>query len=152
MGFPVSAEILLPNGMRQQAFERGAISYNPATLVATLQPPVTSLTISAGSSLQMYPGGASPVQASLAAAGGVAVAGRPVVWSSSNTKVVQIQGSGASVVLYAVASGSATVTATAEGTEQPAERSRDVVLLLRDWTGRAYGRHSTGFSGRDFPG
>jgi uncharacterized protein (TIGR03437 family) len=119
MGFPVSAEILLPNGMRQQAFERGAISYNPATLVATLQPPVTSLTISAGSSLQMYPGGTSPVQASLAAAGGVAVAGRPVVWSSSNTKVVQIQGSGGSVVLYAVASGSAIVTATAEGQSSP---------------------------------
>ncbi len=115
MGFPVSAEILLPNGMRQQAFERGAISYNPSTLVATLQPPVTSLTISAGSSLQMYPGETSPVQASLAVAGGVAVSGRPVVWSSSNTKVVQIQGSGASVVLYAVASGNVTVTATAEG-------------------------------------
>ena len=115
MGLPVTAEILLPNGMRQQAFERGAISYNPATLVATQQPPVASLTVSAGASLQMYPGGTSPVQVSLAAAGGIAVAGRPVVWSSSNTKVVQIQGSGTSVVLYGVASGSATVTASAEG-------------------------------------
>jgi uncharacterized protein (TIGR03437 family) len=115
MGFPVSAEILLPNGMRQQAFERGAISYNPATLVATQQPPVASVTVSAGATLQMFPGGTSPVQASLAAAGGVAVVGRPVVWSSSNTKVVQIQGSGTSVILYAVASGSATVTAAAEG-------------------------------------
>jgi uncharacterized protein (TIGR03437 family) len=115
MGFPVTAEILLPNGMRQQAFERGAISYNPVTMAATQQPPVASVTISASASLQMYPGGTSQVQASLAAAGGVAVAGRPVVWSSSNARVVQVQGSGASVVLYAVASGSATVTATAEG-------------------------------------
>ncbi len=121
MGMPVTVEVLLSNGMRQQAFERGAISYNPTMLVATLQPAVASLVLStnaaipAGGSAQMAPGGTLPVQATLAAAGGVAVSNRPVTWSSSNTKVVQIQGSGASVVLYGVGSGSATVTAVAEG-------------------------------------
>ncbi len=119
MGFPVSGEILLSNGMRQQAFERGAISYDPITLVATQQPQVGTVTISAGTTLQMFPGGTSPVQASLAAAGGTAVSGRPVVWSSSNTKVVQIQGSGTSVVLFGASSGNATVTATAEGVSAP---------------------------------
>ncbi len=121
MGFPVTGEILLSSGMRQQAFERGAISYDPATLIATQQPPVasvaisTSASIAAGGSLQMPPGGTLPAQASLAAAGGIAVSGRPVTWTSSNTKVVQVQGTGTSVVLYAVGTGSATVTASAEG-------------------------------------
>ncbi len=115
MGFPVTAEVLLANGMRQQAFERGAISYNPSTLLATQQPAVASLSVSAGASLQMFPGETSPVQVSLAAAGGVAVSGRPVVWNSSNPNVVQTHGSGLSVNLFAVGVGTSVVTAFAEG-------------------------------------
>ena len=115
MGFPVTGELLLANGMRQQAFERGAISYNPITLAASQQPAVASVRLSAGSSLQTYPGATNAVQATLTGAGGVAVSGRPIVWTSSNPKAVQVQGSGASVVLYAVGQGSAAVTAEAEG-------------------------------------
>ncbi len=121
MGFPVTGEILLANGMRQQAFERGAIAYSPGSLTATQQPPIASVGVStnaaipAGGSLAMFPGGTSPVQAALAAAGGASVTARPVVWTSSNPKIVAIQGSGTSVVLSAVASGTAVITAAAEG-------------------------------------
>ncbi len=115
MGFPVSVELLLANGMRQQAFERGAISYSPVTLVATQQPAVATVTLSSGTSLQTYPGSTTAVQATLTGTGGAAVSGRPVVWTSSNTKVIQVQGTGTSVVLYAAGQGAAVVTAAAEG-------------------------------------
>src|ERR1700678_1665108 len=120
MGFPLTAEQLLTNGMRLQAFERGAIQYNPATLAAVLLPPVASVAISAGTSIQMYPDESLTVQSSLAAANGTALSNRPVVWVSSNAAVVQIDGSGPSVTLVALTYGTASVTATAEGQTSPA--------------------------------
>jgi len=120
MGFPVTAEQLLTNGMHLQAFERGAIEYNPATLVAVLLPAVASVVVSAGTSIQMYPDESLTVQSSLAAANGTALSNRPVVWTSSNPAVVQINGSGRSVTLLALTYGTASVTATAEGQTSPA--------------------------------
>jgi uncharacterized protein (TIGR03437 family) len=124
MGLPLTAEQLLANGMHLQAFERGAIQYNPqsnpATLVAVLLPAVASVAISAGTSIQMYPDEPLTVQSSLAAADGAALSNRPVVWVSSNPAVVQINGSGPSVTLLALTYGTASVTATAEGQTSPA--------------------------------
>jgi len=124
MGLPLTAEQVLTNGMHVQAFERGAIEYNPqsnpATVVAVLLPAVASVAISAGTSIQMYPDETLTVQASLAAADGTALSNRPVVWVSSNPAVVQINGSGPSVTLVALTYGTASVTATAEGQTAPA--------------------------------
>jgi uncharacterized protein (TIGR03437 family) len=120
MGLPLTAEQLLTNGMHLQAFERDAIEYNPATLVAVLLPPVASVAISAGTSIQMYPDESLTVQSSLAGSNGAALSNRPVVWTSSNPAVVQINGSGPSVTLLALTYGTASVTATAEGQTSPA--------------------------------
>ena len=119
MGIPLTAEQLLTNGMHLQAFERGA-EYNPGTPVAVLLPPVASVAISAGTSIQMYPDETLTLQSSLAAADGTALSNRPVVWVSSNPAVVQINGSGPSVTLLALTYGTASVTATAEGQTSPA--------------------------------
>jgi len=119
LGLPLTAEQVLANGVHLQAFDRGAIEYTPPATVGSVLPPVASVAVSAGASIQMYPGETLATQATLTAANGAALTSLPVFWTSSNTAVVQIQGSGASVKLLALTYGTATVTATAEGQSNP---------------------------------
>ncbi len=119
MGLPTGGVRIISGGMRQQAFERGAIEYNPATLVAVARPAIASLALTPDSSIQMHPDDMLPAQVAIFAADGSSIADRPVTWSSSNAKVVQILGSGKAITLKARGLGVATVGVAAEGQASP---------------------------------
>jgi uncharacterized protein (TIGR03437 family) len=115
LGLPIGSEQTLTGGVIQQLFERGAIEYNPATGTAVAQPPVGAAAISAGASVSMTPGTSLSVHAILQASNGSSIDQRPVVWTTSNSNVVRIQGSGMSVILQALITGTATISFTVEG-------------------------------------
>src|SRR6185437_7871468 len=94
LGLPTGPVQLNPDGTKQQNFDRGAISYSPSTQVATLQPSVAKVTVSLGAAATMYVGQALGATATETGATGSTLTGRVVTWSSSNTAVVQIQGTG----------------------------------------------------------
>ena len=114
MGLPTGPVQLNSDGTRQQNFDRGAISYNATTLVATLQPAVASVTVSLGATAQMYIGEALGATATTLGPSGSALLGRTITWTSSNSAVVQVVGSGPTVSLHAISPGTATVTAVSE--------------------------------------
>ncbi|MGI8744243.1 MAG: hypothetical protein ACR2NN_17045 [Bryobacteraceae bacterium] len=114
-GLPVADEQLQPSGVKRQTFEGGFIEYTPggpavvnrAIQDIVLTPGVTSLRLNLGDSIMLT---ATPFDSL-----GNALTGRPVVFTTSNSRVVAIQPAGQTVTIKAVGGGSAAVTATAEG-------------------------------------
>ena len=81
------------------------------TVTAAPPPPVASVTVSLGSS-SITAGQTTQATATEKDASGNTLTGRTVTWSSNNTAVATVSGSG---LVTAVAAGSAQITATSEG-------------------------------------
>ena len=81
-------------------------------IVTVAHVPVASVTVSPGAP-NMFPGDVLPLSATARDAGGNVVAGRPATWASSNTSIATVVP--ATGVVTAVATGSATITATVDG-------------------------------------
>jgi hypothetical protein len=82
-----------------------------ATVTVTVGAPVASLALAPGQ-LTLLPGASERLAATARDAGGAALAGRVVAWTSSNPAVAAVSATG---VVTGVAPGTATVTASAEG-------------------------------------
>jgi uncharacterized protein (TIGR03437 family) len=116
LGLPATAELIEPNGMRQQQFEGGAIEYDPATLIATLLSPVGSVSIQPSTSAQLNLGATLNVTATVTDTLGVQLSDRGVIWNTTNGNVAQIaSSSGLTATIKAVGGGVASITATSGG-------------------------------------
>ena len=115
LGLPIAEELALPNGMRRQTFEGGAIDYDPTTGVAVIRPPIGNLAVQPIGALHMTLGDILPALVTVYAKDGSVLTDRIVSWNTSNGRVVQIQASGLSATLKAIGAGTATITVTAEG-------------------------------------
>ena len=80
-------------------------------VVAVTNAPVASVTVTP-SSATVSVGQTAPLTATPKDASGTPLSGRAVTWSSSDTAIARVSGSG---LVTAVATGSATITATSEG-------------------------------------
>ena len=122
LGFPVAHEIVLASGVRRQSFQGGAIEWTPEG-GAQVRLPVVSVALAgaavSGGTLRMNHGETARVAATVAGPNGVVLEGRPVSWTSSNSRVVTLEQSGAAAVLRAVGGGAAQVTASSEGKTSP---------------------------------
>jgi len=115
LGFPTSEELQVSGGIQRQSFEGGAIEYG-ADWIPVLRLAVGSVSVSAGSGpLRMNLGETMTLRATVFASNGAELADRQITWATSNSNVVSIQPSGASVVLKAVGGGTALITAFCEG-------------------------------------
>ncbi len=115
LGFPTADEVVLSTGRHRQTFEGGAIEYDPGGS-PVLRMPVQTVVISSGfTKLNLNLGDTATLQATPYDANGVPLTDRTIAWSTSNSRVVSLQPSGATVTLKAVAGGAATITATSEG-------------------------------------
>jgi uncharacterized protein (TIGR03437 family) len=116
LGLPSTGELVEPNGMIEQMFEGGAIEYNPATLVATLLPPIGSVTIQPSSTAQLNLGGTLTVTATVTSSFGVQLSNRAVIWNTTNGNVAQIvSSSGLTATIQGAGGGVASITATSGG-------------------------------------
>jgi uncharacterized protein (TIGR03437 family) len=115
LGLPVTDELLLPNGMKQQSFEGGAIQFNPATGIAVLRPAVNLVALTPSGSVHMKVGDTLAAQVVVTGIDGTVFTDRTVTWNSSNGRVVQIVATGLTASIKAVGGGTAIVTATSEG-------------------------------------
>lgn len=113
LGLPATGELIEPNGMKEQMFEGGAIEYDPTTLVATLLPPVGSITIQPSTSAQLNLGGTLSVTATVTSTLGVQLSNNAVIWNTTNGNVAQIaSASGLTATIKGVGGGVASITAT----------------------------------------
>jgi len=115
LGLPVAEEMLLANGRRRQTFEGGSIEYDPNS-PPVVRTPVYSITLRpATTPVRMNLGESLALEAVLISVDGEVLTDRPVAFSTSNGRVVSIQGSGQTVTVRAAGGGTANVTATSEG-------------------------------------
>ena len=116
LGFPTGEELVTTTGNKAQAFENGSIEYNPATLVAFLRTRVAAISIvTSANPIRLQQGNSITIKATLADSTGALLTDRTVLWSTSDSRVVTLQGSGSSAILKAVGGGTATIRATSEG-------------------------------------
>ncbi|MBS1858168.1 MAG: hypothetical protein JST11_22545 [Acidobacteria bacterium] len=121
LGLPTSQEITLSSGVHRQTFEGGILEYTPGS-GPTQRQAVNTLAIagaSTGVPVALNLGDSLTVSATPLAGDGTPLLDRPVTWSTSNSRVVSLEASGATAVLRAVGAGSAAVTATSEGVLSP---------------------------------
>lgn len=114
LGFPTTEELIQPDGSRRQNFEGGAISYVPGS-PAVLRYPVSAISIVPNAAVKMNLGDTLTVQAYLLDPNGNPLTDRTVVWSTSNSRIVTVQGSGYTASVKAVGGGGANIQATSEG-------------------------------------
>jgi uncharacterized protein (TIGR03437 family) len=115
LGLPVSDELSLPNGNKQQRFEGGAIEYGPTT-GPVLKMPVSRVVLQATSTpVRLKLGETAALQTAVFTADGSVAGDRAVAFTTSNSRVVAVQPSGQGVTLRAVGGGQAIVTAISEG-------------------------------------
>ena len=114
LGLPVSDEITLASGRKQQTFEGGAIQYDPGG-PPILRYPVRDVAVSPNGTLKLKLGDMVTLQATVFDPNGNPLTDRQVNWSTSNLRVVSIQPSTVTAVITAVGGGTATITATSEG-------------------------------------
>jgi uncharacterized protein (TIGR03437 family) len=116
LGLPATDELIEPDGMMEQEFEGGAIEYDPKTLVATLLPPIASVTIQPSTTAQVNLGATLTVTATVTSTFGVQLSNRTVIWNTSNGNVAQIaSSSGLTATIKGVGGGVARITATSGG-------------------------------------
>jgi uncharacterized protein (TIGR03437 family) len=114
LGLPVADETTLSNGHRRQSFEGGSIEYDSSG-VPVLRYPVSSISVNPSSSkLNLNLGDSLVLTATPFDPNGNPLSDRTISWSTSNSRVVSIQPSGATVTIKAVGGGSATITASSE--------------------------------------
>jgi uncharacterized protein (TIGR03437 family) len=118
LGLPTADAIQISSsGLFQQTFEGGVVQYS-ATSDPTILLPVGQVTISgaaAGSTTNLTLGQSLTLTANPSTASGTPLAGRPVSWVTSNSKVISIQPNGPAAVITAVGAGVATVQAVSQG-------------------------------------
>ena len=117
LGFPITDELSLPNGMRRQTFEGGSIDYDPTkpNVPAVLRYPVSGIVVSsAGSTIRLKLGETADLQANVFGPNGIALTDRQVLWTTSNGRVVTVSNSNPATV-KAVGGGTAVISATSEG-------------------------------------
>jgi uncharacterized protein (TIGR03437 family) len=122
LGLPIAAEITLSSGVHRQTFEGGILEYTPGVTDPTQRAPVASVQIGGAqtvSTITLNQGDSLTVTATPLSSFGVALTDRPVSWSTSSSRVISIEASGATAVLHAAGGGVATVTATSEGILSP---------------------------------
>lgn len=115
LGLPIADEQVQPNGNRRQNFEGGFIDYapgSPAVAKRSIQDIVFTLGVA---SLKLNLGDSVTLTATPFDALGNVLTDRPLVFTTSNSRVVSIQASGQTATVKAIGGGSATVTASAEG-------------------------------------
>ncbi len=118
LGYPIGAEMTV-SGKQRQNFEGGYMDYVPGSgQPAQAHAPVLSVVLdNAPLNLQL----GDVVQKTLSVFDnlGTPLTDRPVVWSTSNKSVVQVDGSGLTVTLRAVGVGFADVVAYVDGVSSP---------------------------------
>lgn len=115
LGLPTAEEIALTSGRRRQVFEGGAIEYDVGSS-PVLRLPVASVVLNISIlSYRLNLGDTLTVEAKAVAANGAELTDRSIIWTSSNTRAVQVLASGSTAILKAVGGGSTTVTASTEG-------------------------------------
>ncbi|MCX6598440.1 MAG: Ig-like domain-containing protein [Acidobacteria bacterium] len=114
LGLPLSDELVLPDGRRQQRFEGGTVVYRTGE-APTILPAVTQVTILGPNPLRLAPGQKATVRAELVTALAQFVTDRAVTFTVSNGRVATVRGDGLSAEVTAVGPGVATLTATSEG-------------------------------------
>ena len=116
LGLPTGEEQLLPTGHKRQTFEGGSIEYDPTGAVPpTVLYPVSSILITPTGPLKLNLGDTVTLTATVSDANGRPLAGRSVVWTTSNSRVLSLQTSGLAVTVKAIGGGTATVSASGEG-------------------------------------
>ena len=116
LGFPTNDEQVLANGHKRQPFEGGSIEYDPAGGAAFVRYPVQDISIAPGAgTIRLTLGDTTSFTATPYDARGNALTDRAVVWSTSNSRILALQQSGATVTAKAIAGGSATLTASSDG-------------------------------------
>ena len=115
LGFPISAELSLPDGRRRQTFEGGSIEYQPGA-AAAIRLPVAYVAVQPSSRpVRLNLGETLTLRATLYAANGAELTDRPVNWTTSNGRVASLEPAGATCTVRAVGGGLAIVHATSEG-------------------------------------
>ncbi len=114
LGYPVGDEFPL-SGKQRQNFEGGYVQYTPGlNAAAEASAPVVSVRIDAAP-LTLQVGNVITRTAQAFDGLGNEVTNRPVVWSSSNRSVIQIDANGATATLRAVGPGFASVVCFVDG-------------------------------------
>ena len=115
LGMPTSEILVLANGRRRQSFEGGNIEYEPGQ-TPELRLPVNSVTVSGSSNTdRLNLGDTVTLRAQTYSGNGGLLEGRAIAWVSTNSRVLTVEPSGASVMLKAVGGGAANITAVSEG-------------------------------------
>ncbi len=118
LGMPFSEEVVLAGGRHRQTFEGGAIEYDVGS-APVLRLPVASIQVRVQSPVKMNLGDTLTLLAVTLAANGGELTGRDISWTTTNGRVVAVQGNGSSAVIKAVGGGTANVTAVSEGKSSP---------------------------------
>ena len=117
LGLPISDVIQISTGVYRQNFEGGAVQYTSASAPVILFP-VAAVRVtgpSAAGTISLNLGQTATLTASPIDNGGNPLSDRPISWSTSNSKVISIQASGATAVVTAVGGGAASVQASSGG-------------------------------------
>jgi uncharacterized protein (TIGR03437 family) len=114
-GLPIGDIEVFTSGLTQQRFEGGILQIQ-GNGGPTGQLPVTSVLLSGASSpVTLALGNSVTLTATPRDTNGSSLVDRPVSWSSSNGKVLQVQANGQSATVTAVGGGTANVTASSGG-------------------------------------
>lgn len=117
LGLPLEAVRTMPDGKFRQSFEGGAVEYVSGQRPILLLPVYQVLIEGASTSgtIRLRRGESVNVRARLTDAQGNELTGRTVNWTTSNSRIVSIEASGARATLKAIGAGVATVLAISEG-------------------------------------
>ena len=121
LGFPTSAELTLPSGLRRQTFESGRIEWSPGQTAATVIFPLTNLDIlGAAQGLTINAGATATLTAAALDSRNNTVTDRAFTWSTANGSVVSVAGNGYTATVRGLASGTTNIYVSAEGKTSPA--------------------------------
>ena len=105
LGLPIGEAALVATGVYKQSFEGGVLQYTSGGGGPVVQLPVKSVSLSGGPSsgnTTLNLGQTLTLTAIPVATDGTVLTDRPVSWSTTNSKVISIQASGATAVITAV--------------------------------------------------
>lgn len=117
LGLPLEVVRTMPDGKLRQAFEGGVVEYVSGQRPVLLLPVYQVFIEGAGASgtIRLRRGESIEVRARLTDAQGSELTGRTVNWTTSNSRIVSVEASGARATLKAIGAGVATVLAISEG-------------------------------------
>lgn len=117
LGLPLEVVRTMPDGKFRQSFEGGVVEYvsgqRPVLLLPVYQVLIEG--VGASGTIRLRRGESVEVRARLSDAQGNDLTARTVNWTTSNSRIVSIEASGARATLKAIGAGVATVLAISEG-------------------------------------